>query len=386
MISKYSLNLSVRSEGMSHRRPLALRDYLNSEPGALSARASVRPDGLTAQAAYDLAMVCGPRGDRVEVRGPAPERAEALAVAPIRPLPASSAEPVVAILHDPSDRFAPSSEAALAAMRQKFLRRDLRTTMVDMRAAEAPVEADALFVRTCTAPRGGAWLWANAAAQAGLPTIDDPDSILKCCNKLFLAETFRRAGVAAPACRYVCDDESLREAFETLGAPLVLKTPEGSFSRGVAKAETIEDARTIRSLWADAAPILLAQAYTPTSFDWRIGVLDGAPLYACRYFMVHNHWQIVKFAQDGAMQEGRGVAVRLEDAPADVLAAATRAADSVGRGLYGVDIKVVDAEPLVIEVNDNPTIEADLEASRDAVWERIAGYFLRRIDRARAAA
>ena len=147
MISKYSLTLSMRSGGMSHRRPLALRDYLNSESGALSARASVCPDGLTAQAAYDLAMVCGPRGHHVNTGGPAPERGEALAVAPIQRPSASSAAPLVAILHDPSDRFAPSSEAALAAMRQKFLRRGLRTTMVDMRAAEAPVEADALFVR-----------------------------------------------------------------------------------------------------------------------------------------------------------------------------------------------------------------------------------------------
>ena len=32
----------------------------------------------------------------------------------------------------------------------------------------------------------------------------------------------------------------------------------------------------------------------PTDFDWRIGVLEGKALYACRYFMARKHWQILK--------------------------------------------------------------------------------------------
>ena len=40
--------------------------------------------------------------------------------------------------------------------------------------------------------------------------------------------------------------------------------------------------------------LVLAQAFVPTEFDWRIGILDGQPLYACRYYMAPNHWQILK--------------------------------------------------------------------------------------------
>ena len=31
--------------------------------------------------------------------------------------------------------------------------------------------------------------------------------------------------------------------------------------------------------------VLLAQEFIPTEFDWRIGLLDGEPLFACKYYM-----------------------------------------------------------------------------------------------------
>ena len=38
--------------------------------------------------------------------------------------------------------------------------------------------------------------------------------------------------------------------------------------------------------------LVLAQEFLYTPFDWRIGVLAGEPLYACKYFMARKHWQI----------------------------------------------------------------------------------------------
>ena len=31
--------------------------------------------------------------------------------------------------------------------------------------------------------------------------------------------------------------------------------------------------------------LLLAQKFMPTDFDWRVGVLDGEPLFVCQYQM-----------------------------------------------------------------------------------------------------
>jgi glutathione synthase/RimK-type ligase-like ATP-grasp enzyme len=33
----------------------------------------------------------------------------------------------------------------------------------------------------------------------------------------------------------------------------------------------------------------------------------------------------------------------------------------VGKGLYGVDIKVVNDQPIIIEINDNPSLEHGVE-------------------------
>lgn len=44
--------------------------------------------------------------------------------------------------------------------------------------------------------------------------------------------------------------------------------------------------------------VLLAQEFIPTEFDWRIGLLDGEPLFACKYYMAKGHWQIYNHAHD----------------------------------------------------------------------------------------
>ncbi len=47
----------------------------------------------------------------------------------------------------------------------------------------------------------------------------------------------------------------------------------------------------------------------------------------------------------------------------------------VGKGLYGVDIKEVNGEYLVVEVKDNPSIYAGYEDLRDTdIYVRIIRY------------
>jgi glutathione synthase/RimK-type ligase-like ATP-grasp enzyme len=47
----------------------------------------------------------------------------------------------------------------------------------------------------------------------------------------------------------------------------------------------------------------------------------------------------------------------------------------VGKGLYGVDIKEVNGEYVVVEVNDNPSIYAGYEDSVDKdIYKKIIGY------------
>jgi glutathione synthase/RimK-type ligase-like ATP-grasp enzyme len=58
-----------------------------------------------------------------------------------------------------------------------------------------------------------------------------------------------------------------------------------------------------------------------------------------------------------------------------LLHTAVQAASAIGNGLYGVDLKQVGDEYVVIEVNDNPTIaegEEDQKAPR--LYERLIRY------------
>lgn len=71
-----------------------------------------------------------------------------------------------------------------------------------------------------------------------------------------------------------------------------------------------------------------------------------------------------------------------DQAPAKLVKLALRATNSIGNGLYGVDIKQIGSEYYVMEVNDNPNIDAGVEDEilKDALYDRIMNTFLERIE------
>jgi len=68
-----------------------------------------------------------------------------------------------------------------------------------------------------------------------------------------------------------------------------------------------------------------------------------------------------------------------------VVKLALKATQPVGDGLYGVDLKQVGNRPVVIEVNDNPSIDAGVEDAYlgDELYLRVMREFLRRMERKR---
>jgi hypothetical protein len=120
--------------------------------------------------------------------------------------------------------------------------------------------------------------------------------------------------------------------------------------------------------------------YTP--FDWRIGVLDGKPLFAARYHMCKDHWQIIKHAANGNFQEGRVESVPLSEVPLSILELASKSANLIGDGLYGIDIKSNEEQSFVIEVNDNPNIDIGMEDAHegDEVYRKILLHLLYRFE------
>lgn len=126
---------------------------------------------------------------------------------------------------------------------------------------------------------------------------------------------------------------------------------------------------------------MLLQEWLPTDYDWRIGVLDGQPLFASRYYMARGHWQI--YDHSGPRTRSGGFTSHpISDVPAAVLRTALKACRLIGNGLYGVDLKQVGERVLVIEVNDNPNIDAGIEDNvlGDALYDRLLDVFARRME------
>ena len=221
---------------------------------------------------------------------------------------------------------------------------------------------DALFIRETTAINHPTYHIARKAEQEGLVVMDDATSILKCCNKVFLHDAFSYHKVPSPRSHFVSDNHTLtcEKLVEDFGFPMVLKLPESSFSMGVFKVKDVEELKSKLEKMLHESALVLVQEYIFTEFDWRIGVLNGRPIYACRYHMARGHWQIYNHGS-ATNTSGAFETLPTFEVPKPVLDAAIKACSMIGKSLYGVDIKQANGKVYVIEVNDNPSIESKVE-------------------------
>ena len=217
-----------------------------------------------------------------------------------------------------------------------------------------------------------------------MPVIDDPLSMIRCTNKVYLNELMAAHRVPVPPTVMISGPTDLQAAADKLGFPLVLKIPDSAFSRGVKKAANMEELQKLATKWLEGSDLLIAQKYMPTDFDWRIGVLGGKPLFSVQYLMAKKHWQIVNHDRRGKPDEGGFRAFTLAQTPEHVVDIAVRAARCIGDGLYGVDLKETPEGVFVIEVNDNPNLEHGCEdaGEKDEVWIKLTQWFLDRLERA----
>jgi glutathione synthase/RimK-type ligase-like ATP-grasp enzyme len=287
----------------------------------------------------------------------------------------------VAILHNPKEQLPPSSPRTL----QKFIRvgesMGLEVELIERKDYFRLAEFEALFIRETTAIDNHTYRFAKKADYEDMVVIDDPTSIVRCTNKVYLAELLRTRGIRTPK-TIVFDKEKIDVVERELSYPMVLKVPDGSFSRGVVKVENRQQLETQASTLLDESDVILAQEFVYTPYDWRVCVFNGKPLYAAQYFMSRKHWQIVQYSPNGKISEGPVKTYRVEDAPQAVVEMAVRAAALIGNGLYGVDLKQTDDAIYVMEINDNPSIDTGYEDAvlGDELYRQIWEEFIRRLE------
>ncbi|MGA8261012.1 MAG: RimK family protein [Arenicellales bacterium] len=291
----------------------------------------------------------------------------------------------LAILHDPVEQPAPSNPRALKNFQRVGRSMGIDVDLITKRDYGRLGEYDALLIRETTAVSNHTYRFSKKAESEGMVVIDDPDSILRCTNKVFLSDLLETNDVPRPA-GYVLfkgRPQDLSVAAETLGFPLVLKIPDGSFSRGVVRVDKEDGLETAAAALFRQSDLILAQEFVTSDYDWRIGMLGGRAIYACQYYFPKGHWQIVDYARGG--REGASHATAVSDTPREVVRAAVKAAGLIGNGLYGVDVKQSGKRVVVIEVNDNPSIDASVEDEYlgDELYRIILEEFVRRLERKR---
>ena len=291
----------------------------------------------------------------------------------------------LAILHQPNEPDAPSNPTALKKFVKAGQKLGLDVQLITKDDFGRLSEFDSLFIRETTNVNNHTFRFARYAEADGQVVIDDPQSIIRCANKVFLAELMAHHHLPTPPTMIVHKD-NIDLIVHELGLPCVLKQPDSSFSSGVKKVTTAEELEQEAEAMLDKSELIIAQAFLPTEFDWRVGVLNHEVLYVCKYYMVQNHWQIIHRDAKGRKREGRADTLTSEGAPADVVKLALRATQPIGSGLYGVDIKQIGNRYYVIEVNDNPNIDTGVEdiLIKDELYTRIMHVFLQRIEARKA--
>ena len=288
----------------------------------------------------------------------------------------------LAILVDPANPEPASNAKALQKFKKAGQALGLDVDFLTKADLSRLAEFDGLFIRDTTFVNHYTYRFSRRAAAEGLIVIDDPESILKCNNKVYLAELLSRHRLPAPKTLLIHRD-NIAEIVPTIGLPCVLKQPDSSLSFGVQKAESEDElSAKVKSL-LEKSDLIVAQEWMPTEFDWRVGVLDRRVLFACRYYMAPDHWQIIRHG-DGKDDyvEGPTVAYSLGEVPKEVVKLGLKAANLIGDGFYGVDIKQLDDRCVVVEINDNPNIDAGNEDGvlKDALYQEVMGVFRRRIE------
>jgi glutathione synthase/RimK-type ligase-like ATP-grasp enzyme len=218
---------------------------------------------------------------------------------------------------------------------------------------------------------------ARMASFHGIPVIDDPESIQICSDKINMYSHLIRKGVSLPKTVFLPKQdltvECVTRLFDELGSPLIVKEPSTSFSLRVEKVTDIAGFFKVARRFIRLSDWIVVQQFVESKYDWRVGVLNGKLLYVCKYTIPSVTFKI-QASVNGHVVYCGVESVPEQDVPPHIIRTGLDAADAIGRGLYGVDIKNSNGDACVIEVNDNPSLESGEDEHYPQVYEQIVDH------------
>jgi glutathione synthase/RimK-type ligase-like ATP-grasp enzyme/ribosomal protein S18 acetylase RimI-like enzyme len=288
----------------------------------------------------------------------------------------------LAVLVNPQEKTPPSSPEALLKFKKAANKKGIYLEFLGRADIDKINEFDALFIRETTSVNDHTYEFSRMAYAEGLVVIDDPWSILKCSNKIYQNEIFKKNKILTPQTNIFSKNIFDEKVLNEMNYPLILKKPDSAFSKGMAKVENKEEAIKALNELFKSSDMIVCQEFLYSPFDWRIGVLDNKAIFACKYYMSKEHWQIYNWKKEDEENAGEWETLAIETVPELVVQTALKAAALIGDGLYGVDLKMINDKVYIVEVNDNPNIDADVEDLylKDKLYELIIDSIYNRIE------
>jgi glutathione synthase/RimK-type ligase-like ATP-grasp enzyme len=285
----------------------------------------------------------------------------------------------IAMLTNTQDITAPSDKGAQERFISAGEKLGVYVQAVKKEELKSLSEYNGLFIRETTSIMHWTYKIARRAQAEGMVVIDDPLSILRCTNKVYLAELLKKNKLPIPETTILYSNLKAQQ-LPKIQYPCVLKRPDGAFSQGLALVHNQDELTHYSDNYFKDSDLIIAQSFLPTEFDWRIGVFDNKPIFASKYYMVENHWQIYLW-DEKEHEYGKDTCVAIEEVPPAVIQTALQGAALIGNGLYGVDLKQIGDKVYIIEINDNPSIDHGVEdqISGDQLYTDIMQVFLQRL-------
>ena len=288
----------------------------------------------------------------------------------------------LAVLYDPNEKMAPSSPATIKYMARIAERLSVDVEPVTRRQLAELAEYDGLFIRETTSIDNHTYRFARRAWQEGMPVIDDPISMIRCTNKVFLMELLGQNQVPRRPTVMLAEVGDLPRGDgragpaaggEDPGRLVLARRAQGKHPGGVPPHRR----RAVRGNRPAAGAEIPADRVRLAGRRARRRTLVRLPI-------PHGPRPLADRQASGRRLRARGrfSHLRLDQAPRDLIDIAVRAARPIGEGFYGVDIKETDHGFVVMEVNDNPNLEHGVEdqVGKDEVWVRLLKWFVERFE------
>ena len=159
---------------------------------------------------------------------------------------------------------------------------DINVALIERKDYPRLAQFDALFIRETTAVPHHTFRSARKAEREGLPVLDDPASIVRCTNKVFLAELLRAHDVPTPGTRFVTrrNPGLMRElGRETSGALSFVAEDAQPLRSGESKREISHEELSQRINERAQVPFMVWDGRVRTSIA---GYQDKLPVYLDR--------------------------------------------------------------------------------------------------------